>query len=192
MPPEMIVIAGPSGSGKSRHFPARDFDVAFFNVDDRCAELNHGSYRATPSAVRAQAQRECEQFIATCTANGTSFAVESTLRTPIAIEQAERARAAGFVAKMIFIATDHVHDNVLRIARRGLDGGHSAPEARIREIYAHSLHNLVRASEVFDELVLYDNTAHDQAPRMVRIYVRQRLMFDDPPTPPWLQRVLPV
>ncbi|HEY4242312.1 MAG TPA: hypothetical protein VGM88_20985 [Kofleriaceae bacterium] len=39
--PEVVVIAGPSGSGKSRHFPARSFGFAFFNVDDRCAELLH-------------------------------------------------------------------------------------------------------------------------------------------------------
>lgn len=38
MKPEMIVIAGPSGSGKSRHFGAQTFGIAFFNVDDQCAE----------------------------------------------------------------------------------------------------------------------------------------------------------
>jgi predicted ABC-type ATPase len=191
MPPQMIVIAGPSGSGKSMHFPARDFGVAFFNVDDRCAELNSGSYHATPPEIRAQAQRECEQFIADCIANDTSFAVETTLRTPIAIVQAERACAAGFVAAMVFIATDDVHDNVLRIARRALDGGHSAPAQRIHEIYEHSLRNLASALAIFDELVLYDNSAYDQPPRLVRIYASQRVVFDEPPTPDWLQRALP-
>jgi predicted ABC-type ATPase len=114
----MIVIAGPSGSGKSKYFGARDFGFAFFNVDDRCAELNGGSYRAVPIDVRAQAQRECERFVSDCTTQGTSFAVETTLRSTIAIEQAERARIAGFTSKMIFIATDNVQENVRRCAPR--------------------------------------------------------------------------
>jgi len=118
----MVVIAGPSGSGTSRHFPAASFGIASFNVDDRCAALNGGSYHATPVSVRVQAQRECERFIEECT------------RSQIAIEQAVRAQRVGFTAKMVFVATDDVHDNIQRIVRRALDGGHSAPASRIREI----------------------------------------------------------
>jgi predicted ABC-type ATPase len=183
----MIVIAGPSGSGKSRFFPARAFGIAFFNVDDRCAELNGGSYSATPPEVRARAQLECERFVDDCTEQGTSFAVETTLRTTISIDQAERARAAGFAIKMIFVATDSVQEQVDRIARRGLDGGHSAPAERIVEIYRSSLANLPRALAVFDEVALYDSSAYDQAPRLVRVYDEQRIAFDDPPAPRWLE-----
>lgn len=169
MKPEMIVIAGPSGSGKSRHFPARGFGVASFNVDDRCAELNGDSYRGTPAEVREQAQRECEQFIADCTARQISFAVETTLRSAIAIDQAARAKTAGFVTRMIFVATSDAQGNVRRVARRGLRGGHSAPAARVLEIYPRSLANLARAITVFDELVLYDNSIEDKPPRLVRV-----------------------
>jgi predicted kinase len=63
MKPEMLVVAGPSGSGKSRYFAARRFGIAFFNVDDRCAELNGGVYSGISVAIRAQAQQECERFI---------------------------------------------------------------------------------------------------------------------------------
>jgi predicted ABC-type ATPase len=186
MKPEMIVVAGPSGSGKSRHFGVTSFGVAFFNVDDRCAELNGGSYRAIPVEIRAQAQQECEQFVSRCTAQGTSFAVETTLRTSVAIDQAIRARAAGFVVKMIFVATDDVQRNVLRVARRALDGGHSAPTKRIVDIYGRSLANLAQAIAVFDEVLLYDSTAHDTQPRLVRAYREQCIAFDEPPVPAWL------
>jgi len=43
MNPKMIVIAGPPGSGKSTAFSVSSFGVAFFNADDRAAELNGGS-----------------------------------------------------------------------------------------------------------------------------------------------------
>jgi predicted ABC-type ATPase len=91
MRPELVVVAGPSGSGKSTHFPVRDFGFGSFNVDDRCAELNGGSYRAIPETVRQQAQDECERFVAKSIAEQRSFAIETTLRTRIAVEQAGRA-----------------------------------------------------------------------------------------------------
>jgi predicted ABC-type ATPase len=186
MKPEMIVIAGPSGSGKSRYFAARRFGIAFFNVDDRCAELNGGIYGGIPVAIRTQAQQECERFINECTMQATSFAVETTLRSAIAIDQAERARIAGFATKMIFVATEDVQENARRVARRGLRGGHSAPVARIVEIYQRSLTNLRRAIAVFDEVELYDNSVHGESPRIVRVYVAQGITLDEPPTPAWL------
>jgi predicted ABC-type ATPase len=186
----MIVIAGPSGSGKSRHFGVRTFGIAFFNVDDRCAELNGGIYGGIPAAIRTQAQQECERFVSDCTAQGTSFAVETTLRRSVAIDQAERARSAGFTIKMIFVATDHVQANVERVVRRGLDGGHSAPIERIVEIYQRSLANLARALAVFEEVALYDSSVHDKPPRLVRVYHEQRIAFDEPPVPAWLAAVV--
>jgi predicted ABC-type ATPase len=190
MRPEMIVVADPSGSGKSRYFAARRFGIAFFNVDDRCAELNGGLYRGIPAAIRMQAQQECERFIRDCTTQGTSFAVETTLRSAIAIEQAERAQIAGFVIRMIFVATEDVQENARRIARRGTAGGHSAPVTRIVEIYQRSLENLRRAIAAFDEVMLYDNSVHGKPPRLVRVYSEQRISFDDPPAPAWLTKLV--
>ena len=94
--PLMIVVAGPSGSGKSTYFPVADLAEAYFNVDDRCAVLNQGSSQQIPPEIRARAQQECQDFIETCTRELRSFAVETTLRTDIAIQQAKQARAAGF------------------------------------------------------------------------------------------------
>ena len=86
---------------------------------------------------------------------------------------------------MIFIATDAVDENVLRVTRRGLDGGHSAPAARIREIYALSLSNLPRAIEVFDDVLLFDSTAFDTAPRLVARYESGVAILRNPPWPAW-------
>jgi predicted ABC-type ATPase len=184
-PPRMIVVAGPSGSGKSRHFPVARVGVSFFNVDDRCAELNQGSYRRVPPAIRSQAQKECEDFINACTRELRSFAVETTLRTDIAIQQAQRARAAGFRLEMLFVATDDAEENVLRVARRGIHGGHSAPADRIREIYQMSLANLPGAIRVFDEVVLYDSSSFDQIPRLVAQLMNGKVVLKNAPLPRW-------
>lgn len=44
----MIVVAGPAGSGKSTAFPVAATGVDYFNIDDRAAALNNGSYRNIP------------------------------------------------------------------------------------------------------------------------------------------------
>lgn len=188
--PRMIVVGGPSGSGKSRFFPVKRMGVAYFNVDDRCAELNRGSYRQIPPEVRTQAQRECQDFIDACTRELRSFAVETTLRTNIAIQQARRAKAAGFRLVFVFIATDSVDENVARVARRGHLGGHSAPEARLREIYQLSLANLPVAIQVFDEVFLYDSSALDRAPSRVAKVVNGRVVWRTPPLPRWCEAAL--
>ncbi len=71
----MIALAGPPGSGKSSVFPVADAGVDYFNIDDRAAALNGGSYQNISPEIRAQANRECERFIAAHIRETESFAV---------------------------------------------------------------------------------------------------------------------
>jgi len=57
MPPSMNVVARPPGSGESSLYPVSSFGSAYFNADDRAAELNGGSYIAIPSRVRRVVSR---------------------------------------------------------------------------------------------------------------------------------------
>jgi predicted ABC-type ATPase len=93
----MVVVAGPAGSGKSRHFPVDSFGCDGFNVDVRAAALDGGSSHAIPRALRLRAQKECEAFVLDHIARGESFAVETTAlssqRSSHARSGRERARA---------------------------------------------------------------------------------------------------
>ncbi|HVV84382.1 MAG TPA: zeta toxin family protein [Kofleriaceae bacterium] len=186
--PVMVVVAGPSGSGKSAVFPVAESGHASFNVDDRCREL-HGSSIGIPPAVRTQAQAECEAFIAYHTATRSSFAVETTLRSDIAIRQAATAKAAGFATRMIFVATPDVELNVRRVIGRALLGGHSAPPDRIREIYAGSLANLRLAIAVFDNVLVYDNGV-DGAPARLVCEFREGKLHGAAELPAWLRAAI--
>jgi hypothetical protein len=97
----MIVVAGPPGSGKSSIFPVAQTGVDHFNIDDRAAQLNGGSYRNIPPEIRAQSNRECELFIEAHIRGQKSFAVETTLRTRKTLQQARLARKNGFGLEMI-------------------------------------------------------------------------------------------
>lgn len=185
----MLVVAGPSGSGKSRLYPVAAYGYASFNVDDRCRDL-HGTYVSVPPSVRAQAQQECEAFVTSQIAARSSLAVETTLRTDIAIRQAAEAKKAGFLTQMIYVATDDVEVNVERVARRGLRGGHSAAPERIREIYASSLANLVVALAIFDNVLLFDNSSDGADAVFVCEFRAGRMMPAATDLPSWLRAAL--
>jgi predicted ABC-type ATPase len=187
MRPLMIVVGGPAGSGKSTAFPVSDFGADPFNVDDRAAELNDGSYRDISPEIRARANQECEAFIETHIREGKSFAVETTLRSDITFRQADAARANGFAVELTYVATDNVETNLERIVMRSERGGHAAPPDRLREIYAASLGNLPRALREFDRVEAFDNTALSGRPRLVLVAEHGRITYLAPNPPSWVK-----
>ncbi len=180
----MTVVAGPSGGGKSTLFAVTALAPDAFNVDDRAARA-HGSYIGIPRDVRAQAQRDCEDFVATHIERRRSFAVESTLRSDAALRQAVSARAVGFTTFLIFVCAGSVDEHLRRVALRGRLGGHSAPEAELRDIYAKSLGHLARARGLFDEANLYDSSVRWEAPRCV-VQLRAGRTSELSPIPDWV------
>src|SRR6266576_5429809 len=98
--PRMTVVAGPPGSGKSSRFPLSSFNVDWFNADDRAAELNLGSFRKISAEIRAKVNLEFQRWILDHVSSHQSFAIETTLRSPITFEQARLAREHGFWTAM--------------------------------------------------------------------------------------------
>lgn len=186
--PLMIVVAGPPGSGKTRYFPVTAFGVDAFNIDDRCAQIL-GSYRGIPRDVRRAVAKECERFVMDHIVRRQSFAVETTLRTAAAIEQARLAQKQGFEAEMRFVATGSADQNVLRVLQRAQAGGHSASEREIRAIYQASIANLVIAISAFDRVQVYDSTARWEPPRLVAAALEGHVVRHGA-TPDWLEAAL--
>lgn len=190
MPPRMIVVGGPPGSGKSSIFPVSSFGVAGFNADDRAAELNGGSYARIPKQIRAVVSREFETFVLECIERRTSFAIETTLRGAVTFEQAALAKAAGFTTEMRYLALRDFAMHVERVKVRADAGGHSASETTLFETYKWSLANLPRAVTEMDDLWVYDNSPVGGPPRLVLESEKGviRFLADDPPD--WLTTTL--
>lgn len=187
--PRMIVVAGPPGSGKTRYFPVTAFGIDAFNIDDRCAQIL-GSYRAIPRHVRRAVAKECEHFVLDHIEHHRSFAVETTLRTTVAVEQAEFAAKNGFATEMRFVATESVDENIARVIQRAQAGGHGASERELRAIHAASIANLRFAIAVFERVRVYDSTARWLPPRLVALSRGGRATRFGP-TPSWLATALP-
>jgi len=185
----MTVIAGPPGSGKSKvgikHvLHGQDY----FNIDNRCAELNNNSFQRIPPEIRKQAIQECEQWILQHILEQKSFAVESTFRTDAAIIQSEIAEKNGFETRLYFYSLENVNLNIERVKARAYAGGHSAPTDKIAETYRASISNLSEAFSAFDYVTGYDNTLSD--PRKIFTVEKNRLMQLDQVVPEWAKEAL--
>lgn len=158
----MIIVAGPPGSGKSSRFPLTSYQIDWFNADDRAAELNLGSFRKISVEIRAQVNVEFQRWIIDHIRAHRSFAIETTLRSPITFEQSRLAREHGFWTAMEYVMAGSVEESIRRIMERSYRGGHSASERLVTEIYEKSTKNLLTAidfSESGIEIVrFYDNS----------------------------------
>jgi predicted ABC-type ATPase len=192
--PEMFIIAGPPGAGKSSVFPLRDFADRVFNADDRAAELNAGSYRMIPLNVRRLVNQEFEGFVHKSIAAGRSFALETTLRSTVTFEQAKLARSVGFAVLMIYIALESFELHLDRVRRRALLGGHAASAATLRGIYESSLTNLPVAlnpnDSGIDEIRIFDNSVFQKTPTLSLQATRGKIVCLANEFPKWLQTSL--
>ena len=192
--PRMVIIAGPPGAGKSSIFSLSDFADNIFNADDRAAELNAGSYQSIPSSVRAVVNREFERFVHANIAAGTSFALETTLRSTITFEQARLAKENGFQVFMRFVALGSVEQHIERVKRRAARGGHSASETTLRRIHASSLANLPMAlnpeESGIEVLRVYDNSLPESRPALVLTARRGKIVWLRQTFPDWLRQAL--
>ncbi len=192
--PRILIVAGPPGGGKSSFFAISGFADHAFNADDRAAELNGGSYENIPTSVRAVVNREFEEFVHANIRTGTSFALETTLRSRITFEQARLAKANGFRVSMFYVALDTVERHIERVMRRAARGGHSASEKTLRAIHASSLNNLPTAlnpnQSGIDIVQMYDNSKSENPPRLVMEVRLGKIvrLADDPPL--WLLKAL--
>lgn len=120
---------------------------------------------------------------------GRSFAVETTLRTTAAIDQAALARRSGFATELLFVATDSLVENVARVLQRAQAGGHGASERDIRAIHEASVANLRLALNAFEHVTVFDSTASWEPRRLVAT-ARNGKVIRAGVTPAWLERAL--
>lgn len=190
----MTIVAGPPGSGKSSRFPLNSFKVDWFNADDRAAELNCGSFRDISAEIRAKVNLEFQQWILDHVGSRQSFAIETTLRSPITFEQTRLAREHGFWTAMEYVMAGSVEESVRRITERSYRGGHSASERLVAEIYEKSTKNLLTALDFAEsgiEVVrIYDNSGVGEDVKQILSLRRGRPRSIAAETPAWLESLL--
>ena len=158
--PELIIIAGPNGSGKTsvtKKFLHHEWaeGTTYINPDEVANEM-FGDWNSIESILKAA--NYCAEWRERCINEKQSFVFETVMSSEDKIDFINRAKKAGFFIRLFFISTDSPTINASRIADRVMKGGHDVPITKIVSRYFKSIKNCMKASMIVDRLYIYDNS----------------------------------
>ena len=147
--PEVIVFAGPNGSGKTTITRMAKTIGVYINADDikksnSCSDLE--------AAVKAEELREL------MVEKGEDFTFETVLSTDRNLKLLQKAKEKGYFLRCIYVLTSNPEINKIRIDIRESMGGHTVPKEKIKSRYYKALDLIPELVEICDIVHIYDNT----------------------------------
>lgn len=192
--PELIVIAGPNGSGKTSitkkflHHEWAD-GVTYINPDQIAKDL-FGDWNSKEAVL--DAANYCKEWREKCLRDKMPFVFETVFSAQDKIDFIMRAKEAGFFIRIFFIATSNPSINASRVAKRVMEGGHDVPISKIISRYYNSLLNCELIAPIVDRLYVYDNSVDGMdAKPLFRLTngVLGKMYIED--VPEWARNILP-
>lgn len=192
--PELIVIAGPNGSGKTsitQQFLHHEWAEGTVYINpDQVANEKYGDWNSREAVVSAA--NYCSEWREKCLKEKVSFVFETVFSAEDKIDFLIRAKKAGFFIRLFFISTSHPSINASRIAKRVMEGGHDVPISKIISRYTKSIENCGIIAPLVDRLYIYDNSVNDRDARLLFRLHNGRLekMYADH-LPDWAKDIIP-
>jgi len=161
--PRLLVLAGVNGAGKSSVLGVHVFEAEFdwFNPDQYARELSVKNGMELAQA-NGEAWNEGLRRLREAIAQGQSYAFETTLGGRTLTTELIHA-ATSHDLHMLYCGLPDVATHLRRIAFRVAHGGHSIPEAKVRERFITSPRNLIALMPHLTNLHVYDNS-HEAGP----------------------------
>lgn len=158
--PEIVVLAGTNGAGKSSVAGAalRQAGGDYFNPDEVARQLRGAEPELSRREANSRAWHIGRHFLERAIEQRFRFAFETTLGGRTITGLLLKAANVGLPVRIWYVGLDTVQRHLERVRSRVARGGHPIPEERIRERYDASRRNLVRLLPHLTELKLYDNS----------------------------------
>lgn len=167
--PTLCVVAGPNGSGKTSttlQLLANEWaeDSLYINPDN-IAQEKYGDWNSAEAVLHA-AQFSTELRYR-CLQEKKDFVFETVFSSEEKLTFLRKAHEEGFFIRFFFVCTNSPEINILRIAKRYLDGGHEVPMSKVFSRYYKSIENASLAVEFVDRAYIYDNSIENAIPQLL-------------------------
>ena len=140
--PTLYVIAGCNGAGKTtlskKLLPEYLGVKEFVNAD----EIARGLSPFNAEGVAFSAGRITLERIRELVAEGTDFAIETTLATRSYASLFKELKAKGYKIFILFVYLHHIDEAIKRVKQKVKHGGHNIPQNIIERRFERGLKNL--------------------------------------------------
>ena len=147
--PEVIVFAGPNGSGKTTITNMARTVGDYINADD---------IKRTTLCTDIEAALKAEELRNAAIKEHKDFTFETVLSTDRNLNLLQLAKEEGYFIRAIYVLTADPNINIARVTSRVSTGGHGVPEDKIKSRYTKALALIPQLVEISDIVHIYDNT----------------------------------
>lgn len=147
--PEVIVFAGPNGSGKTTITKMARTVGDYINADD---------IKRTTLCSDIEAAIKAEELRNAAIKEHKDFTFETVLSTDRNLKLLQLAQNEGYFIRAIYVLTADPNINIARVSSRVSLGGHGVPEDKIKSRYTKALALVPQLVEISDIVHIYDNT----------------------------------
>ncbi|MCQ2264472.1 MAG: zeta toxin family protein [Bacteroidales bacterium] len=167
--PTLCVVAGPNGSGKTSttvQLLANEWteDSLYINPDN-IAMQKFGDWNSSKAVM--EAAQYATELRYKCLSERRDFVFETVFSSDEKLDFLKNAHQKGFFIRFFFVCTNSPEINIMRIAKRYLNGGHEVPISKVFSRYYKSIENACLAIEFVDRAYIYDNSIENQTPQLL-------------------------